>query len=224
MQNLVSVSDEIKAVVASCTGTPTAKLIALLEAAGITASADIAAMLGVAIRTVQHARKGSKSATHCANTQPIAAQPIASDATHCVSAQPIAPRARVEEKPLPPKQEETASKLASLNVADEIVQDLIEWVPGFDDKSARNWLAGTVRTFGSEVVQQAWHKLKTDMATGSVVARPIQTLTSICQRMKAQGVIAKPANSTPPKEARKGKVAVNYYGQVRWIDAPGAVQ
>ncbi len=42
MQNLVSVSDEIKAVVASCTGTPTAKLIALLNAAGITASADIA--------------------------------------------------------------------------------------------------------------------------------------------------------------------------------------
>lgn len=95
MRNLVEVSDQIKAVASSCTGTPTAKLIALLEAAGITASAEIAAILGVAIRTVQHARKGSKSATHCANAQPIAAQPIAPDATHCAKAQPIAPPARV---------------------------------------------------------------------------------------------------------------------------------
>lgn len=106
MQNLVEVRDQIKAVATSCTGTPTAKLIALLNAAGITASAEIAAILGVAIRTVQHARKASKSATHCANTQPIAAQPIALGATHCVSAQPIAPPARVEEKLLPPQQEE----------------------------------------------------------------------------------------------------------------------
>ena len=95
MRNLVEVSDQIKAVASSCTGTPTAKLIALLNAAGITSTAEIAAILGVAIRTVQHARKGTKNATHCANTQPIA-----SDATNCVSAQPIAPPARVLDKNL----------------------------------------------------------------------------------------------------------------------------
>jgi hypothetical protein len=95
MQNLVEVSDEIKAVASSCTGTPTAKLIALLNAAGITSTAEIAAIIGVATRTVQHAKRTSQCATHCANTQPIAAQPIALDATHCVSVQPIAPPARV---------------------------------------------------------------------------------------------------------------------------------
>jgi len=100
MCNLVNLQGEIKAIVNDCTGTPTAKLIALLNAAGITATAEIATMLGVAIRTVQHARKGSKNATYCANTQPIAAQPIASDATYCVSAQPIAPPARVLDKNL----------------------------------------------------------------------------------------------------------------------------
>jgi hypothetical protein len=95
MCNLVNLQGEIKAILNDCTGTPTAKLIALLNAAGITSSADVARLLGVAIRTVQHARKGAKSATHCANAQPIAAQPIASDATHCAKAQPIAPHARV---------------------------------------------------------------------------------------------------------------------------------
>jgi hypothetical protein len=108
MQNLVEVRDQIKAVATSCTGTPTAKLIALLNAAGITSSAEIAAILGVAIRTVQHAKRTSKSATHCANTQPVAPQPIASSATHCVSAQPIAPPARVLDKNLLPSLEDSS--------------------------------------------------------------------------------------------------------------------
>jgi hypothetical protein len=110
MQNLLSISDEIKAVVTSCTGTPTAKLIALLNAAGITSTAEVAAILGVAIRTVQHAKRTSQNATNCANTQPIAAQPIASDATHCVLAQPIAPRARVLDKNLLTSLEDSSSK------------------------------------------------------------------------------------------------------------------
>jgi len=110
MSNLVEVSDQIKAVASSCTGTPTAKLIALLNAAGITSTAEVAAILGVAIRTVQHAKRTSQNATHCANTQPIAAQPIASDATHCVSAQPIAPRARVLDKNLLTSLEDSSSK------------------------------------------------------------------------------------------------------------------
>lgn len=96
MTKLVEARDEIKAVAAACTGTPTAKMIAVLNAAGITSTAEIAALLGVAIRTVQHAKRTSQNATHCANAQPIAAQHIASDATHCVSAQPIAPPARVK--------------------------------------------------------------------------------------------------------------------------------
>lgn len=74
-------------------GTPTVKLIAILVANGITDNRELAAITGLAMRSVQHAR-----ATHCA--QPIAqrnplrdeAQPIAPDATHC--AQPIAPLAR----------------------------------------------------------------------------------------------------------------------------------
>jgi hypothetical protein len=104
MRNLVEVSDQIKAVAQSCTGTPTAKLIALLNAAGITSTAEISAILGVAIRTVQHAKRTSQNATHCANTQPIA-----SDATHCVSAQPIAPPARVLDINLLPSLEDRSS-------------------------------------------------------------------------------------------------------------------
>jgi len=225
MCNLVNLQGEIKAIVNDCTGTPTAKLIALLNAAGITATAEIAALLGVAIRTVQHAKRSSKSATHCANTQPIAAQPIASDATHCVFAQPIAPHARVEEKLLPPKQEETASQLASWNVADEIVSDLTKWVSGFGDSNARQWLGRTVKEFGSEIVGQAHLKLKTDMATKSVISRPLQAMISICQRMKRDGV-TKPAKAAPSKEQRANMEFIpSRYGPGRWVEkAAGALQ
>lgn len=64
MQNLVSVSDEIKAVVASCTGTPTAKLIALLEAAGITKAADVAEAIGISDRAVRKAKAELRDRNH----------------------------------------------------------------------------------------------------------------------------------------------------------------
>lgn len=67
-------------------GTPTAKLLAVLIAAGITDNRELAEITGLSIRSIQHAR-----ATHCA-----------SDATHC--AQPIAPRnpLRPEAQPIAP--------------------------------------------------------------------------------------------------------------------------
>jgi len=68
------------------TGTPTAKLLAVLIAAGVTDNRELAQITGLSVRSIQHAR-----ATHCA-----------SDATHC--AQPIAQRnpLREETQPIAP--------------------------------------------------------------------------------------------------------------------------
>ena len=57
MSNLVEVRDEIKAAVENCTGTPTAKLVAILVAAGITSTAEIAAICGLKTRAVQIAKR-----------------------------------------------------------------------------------------------------------------------------------------------------------------------
>jgi hypothetical protein len=64
MRNLVEVSDQIKAVASSCTGTPTAKLIALLNAAGITKATEIAAILGISDRAVRKAKAELQDRNH----------------------------------------------------------------------------------------------------------------------------------------------------------------
>lgn len=64
MQNLVNVQGEIKAVASSCTGTPTAKLIALLEAAGITKATEVAAILGISDRAVRKAKAELQDRNH----------------------------------------------------------------------------------------------------------------------------------------------------------------
>lgn len=56
MTTLADVRDQIKAVAFSVDGTPTAKLIAVLEAAGITKTSDIAQVLHMTSRGVQKAR------------------------------------------------------------------------------------------------------------------------------------------------------------------------
>ena len=57
MQNLEAMRDEIKAAAQHCDGTPTAKLVAVLVAAGITDTKELADVIGVKIRAVQAARK-----------------------------------------------------------------------------------------------------------------------------------------------------------------------
>lgn len=64
MQNLVNVKGEIKAAVEACTGTPTAKLIALLNASGITKAAEIAALLGISDRAVRKAKAELQNRNH----------------------------------------------------------------------------------------------------------------------------------------------------------------
>lgn len=59
--NLESVRDEIKAAAQECDGTPTAKLVAVLIAAGVTDTKEIAAIIGVGDRAVQKVRKANSS-------------------------------------------------------------------------------------------------------------------------------------------------------------------
>jgi hypothetical protein len=98
-------------------GTPTAKLIAILVAHGITDTKDLAEITGLKVRAVQTARAASASAADCAQLNaPVSASaadcaqlnaPVSASAAHCAQyiapaqhiapeAQHIAPLARVE--------------------------------------------------------------------------------------------------------------------------------
>lgn len=59
MQNLPEFRDEIKAALAASTGTPLARLVTLLAAAGITATTEVAALCGVTDRAIRKARPGT---------------------------------------------------------------------------------------------------------------------------------------------------------------------
>lgn len=102
MTNLLENGDQIKAVAKNCTGTPTAKLIAILEAAGVTSSAEIADLIGVKVRAVQAARKRTTmratecGAPQCAHHNAQTHQDAPKNAPQCVSA----PRARIDNNKL----------------------------------------------------------------------------------------------------------------------------
>lgn len=97
MQNLGAVCDQIKAVAQACDGTPTAKFIAVLIAAGVTDTKQIADILGIKVRAVQAAKKRTTvraprcaSATECAQHSASAHQNAPECAPECVS-EPRAP-------------------------------------------------------------------------------------------------------------------------------------
>ena len=76
--------------------------------------------------------------------------------------------------------------LAGLNgSADPMLADIVKWMPGGTEANARNWLASIVSQLGQEAVRNSYVKLKTDLATGSLIAKPLQTWTKIAQRMKS---------------------------------------
>lgn len=107
MKNLGAVCDQIKAVAQACDGTPTAKFIAVLIAAGVTDTKQIADILGIKVRAVQAAKKRTTvrapqcaSATECAQHSASAHQNASECAPECVSAHHSAPPARVEDNNL----------------------------------------------------------------------------------------------------------------------------
>lgn len=98
--------------------------------------------------------------------------------------------------------EEHAGELAGLNGSAELmVDDILRWLePPATKVNARQWLASTLRTFGQDVTAQSYHKLKTDLMTGGLVAKPLQAWSKIAQRMKAE-----PKAAAPPKDTAADK-------------------
>lgn len=83
--------------------------------------------------------------------------------------------------------DQVVSELSGLNgSAEPMLEDIIAWMNGGDLRGARNWLNSTISMFGQDVTKASYHKLKTELAEGQIVSRPLQTWSKIAQRMKAE--------------------------------------
>lgn len=100
----------------------------------------------------------------------------------------------------PPQQPEG---LAGLNGSTEpMVADVVRWMNAGDEKSARKWLSGTVAAFGQDITKDAWSKLRTDIATGLVIAQPLQTWSKIAIRMRDERKRAPPISKRDEELAK----------------------
>lgn len=94
-----------------------------------------------------------------------------------------------------------ANGLAGLNgSAAAMIADIVAWLNYGDERNARQWLTTTLHTFGQRVTAESYQKLKTDIAEGAVIARPLQTWSKIAQRMKAD-----PKSVAAPKDTSGAK-------------------
>jgi uncharacterized protein YdaU (DUF1376 family) len=85
--------------------------------------------------------------------------------------------------------------LASLNgSADMMIADVRKWMNGAPEQNAQNWLSTHITIYGPDVVKDSYAKLGTDLASGKLIAQPIQTWGKIAQRMRDERK-NKPASS-----------------------------
>ena len=91
--------------------------------------------------------------------------------------------------------------LAGLNgAADLMLKDVMGWMPGGDPITARRWLNTTLHTYGQDVTRESYQKLVTDIASGMVIAQPLQTWSKIATRMKQE---PKPAKAQETRHAQR---------------------
>jgi hypothetical protein len=102
-----------------------------------------------------------------------------------------------------PAPAQAAEGLAGLNgCTDPMIADVMRWMNSGDEKSARKWLSSTVAIYGQDATKDAWIKLGTDMATGSVIAQPLATWAKIATRMRDERKAAPPTTKRD-EEMRK---------------------
>jgi DNA-binding Lrp family transcriptional regulator len=102
-----------------------------------------------------------------------------------------------------PAPEPAAEGLAGLNGCTEpMIADVMRWMNISDEKSARKWLSSTVAIYGQDATKDAWIKLGTDIATGSVIAQPLATWAKIATRMRDERKAAPPTTKRD-EEMRK---------------------
>ena len=97
--------------------------------------------------------------------------------------------------------------MAGLNgAADLMISDIVAWMHGGDQRAARQWFSTMLSLYGQAIARDSYAKLKADLASGSLVARPLQAWVAIATRLKdepAQPAAATPVNKIPPWQEKR---------------------
>jgi uncharacterized protein YdaU (DUF1376 family) len=90
------------------------------------------------------------------------------------------------------------------DVSETMLRDVEAWMHGGDRRSAEQWLATTIGIYGQANVREAYAKLKTDLASGTIVARKLPAFSVIAKRLKAQPA-DDPYRGMPPWKAERAR-------------------
>lgn len=85
-------------------------------------------------------------------------------------------------------------------VTSTMLADVVRWMYGGDEMSARQWLTTQVALYGAEVVRDSYAKLRADLASGKPIGRPLQTWCGIAARLKAERSTQARSKPMPPPE------------------------
>jgi len=218
MSSLCAVQSDIRAILEAAVGTPTQRLIAILEAAGITATAELAKLIGVCDRAVRKARNSSSSGTTVPPRNSSSAQtgtPVPPEGVARVEDNNITNNLEptvVDSKKLPPPrtsrdggggEEKTPAEIA----LDEMISSIAGW-GNMPEANARQWLMTTVRVYGQEPVARAYHALKTKLATGDLIAQPLRLWGSLAAAAKDHRQTSVPRRSVAEEKARAFEAAM----------------
>jgi hypothetical protein len=85
-----------------------------------------------------------------------------------------------------------------------MIADIMGWMTGGDRQSAKNWLSTFLGQYAQEVVRESYLDLKTQIAEGKIISRPLAVWSKIASRIKA----APKQSSRPgsPAESRRDRL------------------
>lgn len=205
-------ADEIKAILANSTGTPTRKAIALLAAIGVTKTAEVAAILGITDRAVRKA----KAEPQFRNDEPEFRNHSSESGTTVPE-----PEFRSKKKsPHTPKEKTTSLPRTTLNVqqldarepalgpteqyrackaefngsTEWMLGEIEEAVPTAGRDFAIEWLFNSTTLHGADAMRGAFQQLASHKLQRMPINRRIGFLSKTAASLKAKSEAAKTAD------------------------------
>lgn len=180
-------------------GTPTAKLIAILEAHGITSAAELADIVGISDRAVRKARNHSSGTTvpktelqdrnhrtalaHASKTTraPRATKELPSEVSLTNRLTDSREREVGQSVDLPPAE----LKQAFNGSTENLLTDIQRWMNA-DRQHAVKWLTTLLSIAGSDAVLAAYGQLLESQTKGKLIADPIRYLGKTAPTLKGK--------------------------------------
>lgn len=177
---------------------PAKLLRALIHATGITDCKQLSEMLAIPVRTLQRLKlevaetvdtataNDAKHAISGAATSAISGASTANDAISGASrthARNEPPTGVVLSKPVEESSSPRTRATDEDDVASAMIENICQWAR-MPEVNARQWLANTITVFGQEATARGYHTLKTKVASGEIVAKPLMFWTTTSRNEK----------------------------------------